>query len=108
MMPVYNPVSDGTSRLEDTYAMTTRLVALRIMELCFVNNLTLSELASRSGMPINSIRDIISGKNRDMRLSSLVRIASGLNADLAYFFDTAVFETGASDGLTDIRPFPEP
>ena len=83
---------DGASGQADIYVMATRLVALRIRELCFMNGITLPELASRAGMPVSSIRDIVNGKNRDMRLSSLVRIAAGLNTDLAYFFDTDFFE----------------
>ena len=79
-------------RSDDPYTGATRLVALRIRELCFMNDLTLPELASKADMPLSSLRDIINGKNSDMRLSSLVRIAAGLNTDLAYFFDSDVFE----------------
>ena len=89
----------------DPYTKATRLVALRIRELCFMNDLTLSELASKADMPLSSLRDIINGKNSDMRLSSLVRIAVGLNTDLAYFFDADVFEPLLPGALKNPRPF---
>ncbi len=71
----------------------TRLIALRIRELCFMNNMTLSDLAARSEMPLSSLRDIINGKNADIRFSSLIKISVGLNVDLAYFFETEHFQT---------------
>ena len=69
----------------------TKLIALRIRELCFRNNWTLSDLAAKAGMPLSSLRDIINGKNADIRLSTLIKIAMGLNMDLADFFDAEIF-----------------
>ena len=89
---------------QDIYTQATQRVALRIRELCFLHGLTLPELAERSGMPMNSMRDILSGKNGDIRFSSLIRIMIGLNADPAYFFDSKLFESRRDGRAADRSP----
>ncbi len=78
-------------RHDRTQFNETKLIALRIRELCFRNNWTLSDLAAKADMPLSSLRDIINGKNADIRLSTLMKISMGLNMDLADFFDAEIF-----------------
>ena len=65
----------------------------RILQLCGERNMTIHSLAMRAAVPPSSIKNILYGRSRDPRLSTIWHICDGLDITLDEFFDTDAFRS---------------
>ena len=66
-------------------------VVKRILECCEAKNLTINELANNCQMEIKKLNNILFGKNKNIKIDTLVLICKGLNISLVEFFDSDIF-----------------
>ena len=67
-------------------------VADRIRDLMIDKDISISELASRSGIPRTTLRDILNHVSHNPKILNLKCICDGLNISLREFFDSDTFE----------------
>ncbi len=77
-------------------------VAYRILELCRDRDLTLPGLAKEAGVPVSTIKNILSGASVNPGIVTISKLCQGLGVDLAAFFDTPVFGGGPRYQATDL------
>ena len=70
----------------------TATVRDRILRLCEEHHLTINALATVSALPPSSVKNILYGKSRDPRLSTIKKICDGLDMTIGEFFSTAEFD----------------
>ncbi len=71
---------------------TTTAVRDRILRLCHERNITTNNLATISGLPPSSIKNILYGKSLNPKIITIKMICDGLNITLAEFFNTPEFD----------------
>ncbi len=64
----------------------------RIEELLFKNNKTQYRLTKDTCLNEKTLRDLIRGRTSDVKLSTIILIASNLNISLKEFFDSPLFD----------------
>ena len=64
----------------------------RILQLCEERNLTINKLATISALPPSSIKNILYGKSKDPKLTTIKKICDGLEITLGQFFNTPEFD----------------
>ena len=67
-------------------------VRIRILQLCEERQLTINKLATLAALPPSSIKNILYGKSKDPKLTTIKKICDGLNITLGQFFATHVFD----------------
>lgn len=77
-----------------TYA---EVIAKRLLQLCDERKITVHKLSTLSGISHATIHDIISGKSKNIKLSTLHKIAVGLGMTVSELLDfpemnTTIFE----------------
>jgi len=77
----------------DTYSA----VRGRILRLCEEHNLTINKLATISALPPSSVKNILYGRSKDPRLSTIKKICDGLEMPLGEFFNTPEFDALEQD-----------
>ena len=70
---------------------TQRAIINRIIDLCQSNDLTISEMATRCGIPREGLRDIVSGKNKRTYVITIKIICDAFDMTLDEFFATEEF-----------------
>jgi len=65
----------------------------RILQLCGERNLTINRLATISALPPSSIKNILYGKSKDPKLTTIKKVCDGLNITLGEFFATPEFDS---------------
>lgn len=71
---------------------TVITVKNRILQLCGERNLTINKLATLSALPPSSIKNILYGKSKDPKLTTIKKICDGLEITLGEFFSTPEFD----------------
>ena len=66
-------------------------VMYRLLGLCQKNDLGISQLAIKSGVPLTTIKNILNGASLNPGVSTLNKICGGFGITLADFFDDEVF-----------------
>ncbi|MDE5670781.1 MAG: helix-turn-helix domain-containing protein [Eubacterium sp.] len=66
-------------------------VKQRIAQLCEENNLSVSRLATISGVPHTTIKSIMYNQSKNTGVATIKKICDGINITIAEFFDTEVF-----------------
>ena len=66
--------------------------AMRVSELLLKNNISKYRLEKETGLTHSAIRYIFNEVNKDVRFSTIVKIASYFDMTLAEFFDDKVFD----------------
>lgn len=66
--------------------------AMRVSELLLKNNISKYRLEKETGLTHSAIRYIFNEVNKDVRFSTIVKIASFFGMTLADFFDDKVFD----------------
>lgn len=61
-------------------------ISQRIIELCDENNISINKLAIMSGLTQSTLQSIMSGKSKNPKMLTIVRICDSLNMDLSDFF----------------------
>lgn len=72
---------------------TVTAVRNRILQLCNERNITINALATISGLPSQSINNIIYGKSLNPKIITIKMICDGLNITLREFFSTTEFNS---------------
>ena len=72
---------------------TVTAVRNRILQLCNERNITINALATISGLPSQSIKNIIYGKSLNPKIITIKMICDGLNITLGEFFSTTEFNS---------------
>lgn len=66
-------------------------IAKRILNLCDKNNISINKLAIMSGLTQSTIQSVISGKSKNPKILTIVRICDSLNIRLEDFFADELF-----------------
>ena len=66
-------------------------VVKRILYFCEVKNLTIEQLAIKCNLDFKKLNNILFGKNKTIRIDTLLIICNGLNVSLVEFFDSDLF-----------------
>ena len=72
----------------DTYTA----VKNRILFLCEEKRITINKLATESGVPPSTIKNILYGKSQNPKLLTIKMICDGLDITLGEFFSTPEFD----------------
>lgn len=72
--------------------LVAKAVASRIIDLCEDRNISINKLAVMSGLTQSTLQSIISGKSRNPKLLTIVRICESLEISLTSFFEDKIFE----------------
>lgn len=64
----------------------------RILQLCEEQGITINGLATISGLPPSSIKNILHGKSLNSKIVTIKMICDGLNITLRKFFSTSEFD----------------
>lgn len=75
-----------------TVTHTTSTVRDRILRLCSERDWTINKLANACGLPPSSVKNILYGKSKDPKLSTIKKICDGLEITLGEFFSTPEFD----------------
>jgi len=67
-------------------------VGVRINQLCNEHNITINRLATLSAMSPSSIKNILYGKSKDPKLTTIKKMCDGLDITLGQFFTAQVFD----------------
>ena len=71
---------------------TVDAVRNRILALCGEHEVTINKLATLSGLPPSSIKNILYGKSQNPKLLTIKMICDGLGITLGEFFSTVEFD----------------
>lgn len=66
-------------------------IAKRILNLCDENSISINKLAIMSGLTQSTIQSVISGKSKNPKMLTIVRICDSLNMKLEDFFADELF-----------------
>ena len=66
-------------------------VVKRILYFCELKNLTIEQLAISCNLDLKKLNNILFGKNKTIRIDTLLIICNGLNISLVEFFDSDLF-----------------
>jgi len=70
---------------------TVTAVRDRILQLCNQRNMSINKLATVSGLPPSSIKNILYGKSKNPKVLTIKIICDGLGITLGEFFSTETF-----------------
>ena len=71
---------------------TTLAVRNRVLQLCNQQDLTINKLATISALPPSSVKNILYGKSKDPKLTTIKKICDGFEITLGEFFSTPEFD----------------
>ncbi len=63
-------------------------IAKRISQLCKDRHITINRLATISGVPSSTVKNIFQGKSNNTGIVTIKKLCDGLEITLADFFDT--------------------
>ena len=72
---------------------TVTAVRNRILQLCNEREITINHLATISGLPPSSIKNILYGKSLNPKIVTIKMICDGLDITLGEFFNTSEFNS---------------
>ena len=64
----------------------------RILRLCEERNITINKLATISGLPPSSVKNILYGKSQDPKIITIKKLCDGFGITLGEFFNTSEFD----------------
>jgi transcriptional regulator with XRE-family HTH domain len=67
-------------------------VALRILELCRNNDITVNKLSNICGITQSTLNNIINGNSKNPTVSTVKKICDGLGISLSEFFYSNIFD----------------
>lgn len=68
------------------------VVAARLLDICKAQNITKSELATRSGVAPSTVYSIMDPKRRTIEVATVKKLCDGLDMTLREFFSTNEFD----------------
>lgn len=70
---------------------TIETIQKRILDLTSERNISINRLATLSGLPPSSIKNILYGRSENPKILTIKMICDGLDITLGEFFDTEEF-----------------
>lgn len=67
-------------------------IAIRINKLCNERNISINKLATMSCLTQSTVQHLIDGRNKNVKILTLVRICDGLGIKLEDFFHDKTFD----------------
>lgn len=67
-------------------------ISQRILFLCKQNNISINKLTILSGQTQSTVQSLISGKSRNPKMLTIVRICDSLKISLSEFFNDDLFK----------------
>lgn len=67
-------------------------IKTRILNICNEKNISINKLAIMSGLTQSTLQSIISGKSKNPKLLTIVRICESLEIEVKDFFDDKIFK----------------
>lgn len=67
-------------------------ISQRILFLCKENNISINKLAILSGQTQSTLQSLISGKSKNPKMLTIVRICDSLKMSLSEFFNDDLFK----------------
>lgn len=74
-----------------------RAVALRISNLLIKHNMTRYALCKKIVMPEQTLKNIIDERNKDIKLTTIAKIADGFGLSIEEFFADSLFNKATLD-----------
>lgn len=74
-----------------------KAVALRISELLLKNNMTRYALCKKIVIPEQTLKNIVDERNKDIKLSTIAKIADGFDLSIEEFFGDIMFKRDTLD-----------
>lgn len=74
-----------------------KAVALRISNLLIKNNLSRYALCKKVVIPEQTLKNIIDERNKDIKLSTIAKIADGFGLSVEEFFNDSLFDRKTLD-----------
>lgn len=71
---------------------TVTAIKNRILKLCEEREISINKLATISGLPPSSIKNILYGKSQNPKVLTIKMICDGLGITLGEFFSTSEFD----------------
>jgi len=71
---------------------TISAVQARILRLCNERDWAINKLATESAVPPSSVKNILYGKSKDPRLTTIKKLCDGFGITLGEFFSTPEFD----------------
>jgi len=71
---------------------TYNVVKQRILYLCEQNKITINKLATTSGVPASTVKNILYGKSHNPGIVTIKMLCDGFGISLNEFFDTEEFK----------------
>ncbi len=68
------------------------LIIKRINELLIDKNMTAYKVSKNGGMNPSTLNNILSGKFKDIRFSTIIKICNGFNISISKFFNDKLFK----------------
>ena len=75
----------------------TKAVTLKINNLLIKYNLTRYALCKKIAMPEQTLKNIIDERNKDVKISTIAKIADGFGLSLEQFFEDSLFNRETLD-----------
>lgn len=72
---------------------TSKLISLRIQQLCAAHNYNVNSLARQAGIPPTTLKNIIYGNSHNPGVVTIKLLCDGLGISLYDFFDTDQFKS---------------
>ena len=69
----------------------SQAISKRILLLCYEKNITVYELSKKSGVPKTTIKDIISGRSKNLGILSIEKLAAGFSISISEFWNHEIF-----------------
>lgn len=67
-------------------------VAMRILELCKNNHITVNKLSTICGITQSTLNNIVNGTSKNPTVSTVKKICDGLEISLSEFFHSKIFD----------------
>ncbi|NLT58093.1 MAG: helix-turn-helix transcriptional regulator [Clostridiales bacterium] len=71
---------------------TVSAIRNRILQLCAQHDLSINQLATLSGLPPSSVKNILYGKSQNPKILTIKLICDGLGMTLGAFFSAPEFD----------------
>ena len=70
-----------------------KAMSMKIIDICDSKKITPNKLASICCLTQSTVQNLITGKSKNPKLLTIVRICEGLNIELKDFFDDELFKS---------------
>ena len=81
----------------------TDAIALRMKQLAHERHATLNEIIKRGGINQSTISEIVQGRSKHPRVSTIQKFCNGCGIKMSEFFDSPLFDDVSTDTTTSTQ-----